>query len=126
MNNRSNATLTFTGWQHDMDEIYAGADVVTLTSLNEGTPVTLIEAMAASRKIVATDVGGISDIFLGGKFGCLVQSNNAEAFSFALQKKMMCNENRDSESRAFALSHFGYERLVSDTEKLYDRLLITN
>jgi glycosyltransferase involved in cell wall biosynthesis len=120
------ATLTFTGWQHEVDEIYAGADLVTLTSLNEGTPVTLIEAMAANKKIVATDVGGVSDVLVGGKFGALVPSNHAEAFSRTLQQKILCNENPDGEKRTFAISHFGYKRLVSDTEKLYDRLLFKN
>jgi len=52
----------FTGWQEEMPAVYQKLDAVVLTSLNEGTPVSLIEAMAAARPVIATDVGGVRDL----------------------------------------------------------------
>src|SRR3989338_3562097 len=54
--------VVFLGWRRDLENIYADLDIVCLTSLNEGTPVSLIEAMASGRPVVATDVGGVRDI----------------------------------------------------------------
>jgi glycosyltransferase involved in cell wall biosynthesis len=54
--------VLFTGWQQEMPEVYRKLDAVVLTSLNEGTPVSLIEAMAAARPVIATDVGGVGDL----------------------------------------------------------------
>jgi glycosyltransferase involved in cell wall biosynthesis len=54
--------VVFTGWQKEMPEVYGKLDAVVLTSLNEGTPVSLIEAMAAARPVIATDVGGVRDL----------------------------------------------------------------
>ena len=54
--------VVFTGWQREMPEVYRKLDAVVLTSLNEGTPVSLIEAMAAARPVLATEVGGVKDL----------------------------------------------------------------
>ena len=54
--------VEFLGWQRDLAAVYSGLDIVVLTSLNEGTPVSLIEAMACGRPVVATDVGGVPDL----------------------------------------------------------------
>jgi len=54
--------VLFTGWQKEMPGVYQKLDAVVLTSLNEGTPVSLIEAMAAARPVIATDVGGVRDL----------------------------------------------------------------
>ncbi len=62
----------FTGWRADMPAVYAGLDIVALSSLNEGTPMTLLEAMAAGKPVVATDVGGVRDIVEDGVNGLLV------------------------------------------------------
>ncbi len=64
--------VRFLGWRHDLAHIYSGLDIVTLSSRNEGTPVALIEAMAAGRPVVATDVGGVSDLVSHGKNGLVV------------------------------------------------------
>ena len=50
------AAVYFTSWRRDMECIYSGLDIVALSSLNEGTPVTLIEAQAANKPIVSTNV----------------------------------------------------------------------
>jgi glycosyltransferase involved in cell wall biosynthesis len=54
--------IVFTGWQREMPEVYRTLDAVVLTSFNEGTPVSLIEAMAAARPVIATEVGGVGDL----------------------------------------------------------------
>jgi len=51
--------IVFTGWKQDLASVYQGLDIVALTSLNEGTPVSIIEAMASARPVIATDVGGV-------------------------------------------------------------------
>ena len=73
--------LLFTSWRQDMERVYAGLDVVALSSLNEGNPVTLIEAQAAGVPVVATDVGGVGDTLADGQTGRLVPSGNAEALA---------------------------------------------
>jgi len=118
------AALTFTSWIKEIDEVYAGADIVALTSLNEGTPVTLIEAMAAGKAIVATDVGGVSDIMKDKSL--LVASNNIAAFAEKLLQ--LCNDENARNKTASAnsvdvMKEFDYRRLVSDTRQLYLKLL---
>jgi glycosyltransferase involved in cell wall biosynthesis len=68
--NPRRAAITFTSWIVEVDRVYAGADIVALTSLNEGTPVSLIEAQAAGKPIVTTDVGGIRDVLVAWKEAC--------------------------------------------------------
>ena len=77
--------VTFLGWQRELEPIYADLDLVVLSSLNEGTPVSLIEAMAAGLPVVATRVGGVSDLVEHGKTGLLVPPKDPEAFSGAME-----------------------------------------
>jgi len=76
--------VAFTGWRRDLAAIYQGLDVVALSSRNEGTPVALIEAMAAGRPIVATAVGGVPDIVEHGRSGLLVPPGDAATLASAL------------------------------------------
>ena len=76
--------VRFLGWVSDLGLLYAALDVVVLTSLNEGTPVALIEAMAAGRPVVATDVGGVSEVVRDDARGSLVPSGDAEAVARAV------------------------------------------
>ncbi len=54
--------VTFCGWKRDLQEVYADLDILCLTSINEGTPVSIIEAMAASVPVISTDAGGVRDL----------------------------------------------------------------
>jgi glycosyltransferase involved in cell wall biosynthesis len=76
--------VRFLGWVFDLGLLYAALDVVVLTSLNEGTPVALIEAMAAGRPVVATDVGGVSEVVHDDATGALVPSGDADAIAQAV------------------------------------------
>lgn len=74
----------FMGWRKDLANIYADLDIVVLTSLNEGTPLSLIEAMASGKAVVATKVGGVPDLVSDNETGLLVDSNNASQLKKAI------------------------------------------
>lgn len=121
--------VEFKGWIKDVRDIYRNLDIVLLTSLNEGTPVSLIEAMAAAKPVIATDVGGVRDLLLPicDKLGIpaehiLTQSNNAKQIidnlSLLLQDKEL-RTNFGQAGREFVKNSFTKERLIKDMEKLY-------
>ncbi|MFP4287679.1 MAG: glycosyltransferase [Bacteroidales bacterium] len=116
------ASLTFTSWIKEIDFAFAGLDIIALTSHNEGTPVSLIEAQAAGKPIVSTRVGGIEDVVIPGITALLSESGDKAAFAENLQKLA---EN-DKIRRSFSESgwqkigqKFHYSRLVEDMEDLY-------
>jgi glycosyltransferase involved in cell wall biosynthesis len=131
------ASVVFAGWQKDMSAVYNALDVVALTSLNEGTPVTLIEAMAAARPVVATDVGGVRDL-LGaidnrdrGEYklaenGVLIPPRDAKVLGQAL---CSIRESKDvfkkitRRAQQYAMSRFSQERMLKDHENLYHELV---
>ncbi|MFC1866644.1 glycosyltransferase family 4 protein [Thermodesulfobacteriota bacterium] len=128
--------ITFIDWQKNMPSVYKAMDIVALTSLNEGTPVTLIEAMAAGIPVVATDVGGVRDILgvANGKIdgfertqnGILIPSGNSEVLAKALLYLHEDKENPKKmagHAKEFALKKFPMERLVKDMESLYSDLV---
>ncbi|MGB0839730.1 MAG: glycosyltransferase [Chitinophagales bacterium] len=120
------ATLTFTSWITTIDQAYAGLDIVALTSLNEGTPVALIEAQAAQKAIVSTDVGGVTDIVQANKTALIADSGDAVQISKHLYT-LVSNENlrlkMGQTGRPFAEKKFGYATMVANTSKLYTQLL---
>ena len=116
----------FLGWRRDLDAVYADLDVVALTSLNEGTPVALIEAMASGRPVVATAVGGVADVVADGETGLLVPSQDAPACAHAVLRLLddaALRELLGREGRARVMAHYGSERLVGDVRRLYEELL---
>ncbi|TND10066.1 MAG: group 1 glycosyl transferase [Bacteroidetes bacterium] len=119
-------TLTFTSWMKDVDVAYAGADIVALSSWNEGTPVSLIEAQAAGKPVVSTEVGGIADVVIPGKTALLSAAGDADAFAKSLLQMTDDDDLRKQFSelgQAHVKDRFHYTRLVSDMEKLYRDLL---
>jgi glycosyltransferase involved in cell wall biosynthesis len=120
------ALIHFTSWRSDMTKVYAGLDIVALTSLNEGTPVTLIEAQASNKPIVSTDVGGVRDILKEGVTGFLSPSNDINSFVNNLVKLI---ENKDlrksmgSSGYTNVSKKFTYKRLVDDMKSLYESLI---
>jgi glycosyltransferase involved in cell wall biosynthesis len=118
--------LVFTSWRSDIDVINAGLDIVTLTSFNEGTPVSLIEAQAANKPIVSTRVGGIGDIVIENETALLADIADSEMFcnhllqmveNDALRKSLAAN------SRDYVVERFSYQRLMSDMSSLYFDLI---
>ncbi|HEV8506311.1 MAG TPA: glycosyltransferase [Chitinophagaceae bacterium] len=121
-----NASLIFTSWRNDIDVINAGLDIIALTSLNEGTPVSLIEAQAANKPIVSTRVGGISDIVLENETALLSETNDIASFQKNLLRLVENEELRNSFNQKGAdhvRKKFSVERLASDMSNLYYELL---
>ncbi|MDI1353567.1 MAG: glycosyltransferase [bacterium] len=113
--------ITFTGWIKEADVALAGSDLVCLTSLNEGTPVSLIEAQAASKYIISTNVGGINDI-LDPACGLLSEPGDTAGFERNLVYAISHFEEVTAKAGAAAqkvLQHFSYARLCKDMDELY-------
>ena len=120
-----NALFQFLSWRKDMDCVYAGLDIVALTSKNEGTPVTLIEAQAASKTVISTDVGGVKDILIPNISGYVPAKDDLDSFSENLLKLIENDEERiimGKKGYEFVNSNFSYKRLVNDIKNLYQSL----
>jgi glycosyltransferase involved in cell wall biosynthesis len=118
--------LVFTSWRRDVDAINAGLDIVTLTSFNEGTPVSLIEAQAANKPIVSTRVGGIGDIVLEGETALLADVQDADAFANHVLRLVQDEGLRRTlgrTGRQHVIGRFSYQRLMRDMSALYYELL---
>lgn len=118
--------VRFLGWRTDLDQVYPDLDVVVLTSANEGSPVSLIEAMAAARPVVATSVGGVPDLVDHGVHGLLGPAGDPSATAESILALLAHPE------RARAMGEAGrtrvrdvhsIDRLVSDVGRLYTELL---
>lgn len=119
-------TVTFTSWIKDIDRANAGLDIIALTSFNEGTPVSLIEAQAANKPVVSTNVGGVEDIILEGQTGLLCEVDDTSALAAHL-RSLVEDEGLRKKMSAKGYEHvsesFGYQRLVRDVHALYEELL---
>jgi len=118
--------VEFRGWVKDVAEIYRDMDILVLTSLNEGTPVSIIEAMASARPVVATDVGGVRDVVEDGKSGYLVKPGDERDFSEKLTGLINDRDRRvrfGEYGRKSVRERFSKERLIKDIYKLYNNVL---
>lgn len=135
--------VLFLGTRFDPENFYPALDVVALTSLNEGTPLTIIEAMANERAIVATAVGGVIDL-LGQPHklkqataaarpyslterGLLVRNNDADAFAEALAllvRDETLRQELGGRGRRYVEENYSKERLLSDMSNLYRELML--
>ncbi len=114
----------FLGWRRDLARIYADLDVVALSSLNEGTPVSLIEAMACGTPVVSTQVGGVADVLRNGARGELVPMQDSAALAAGIEKALEPSARvRAAEIRAAIHEEYGSRRLCRQLEELYLRLL---
>lgn len=118
--------VVMTSWIKDIATFNAGMDVICLTSNNEGTPVSLIEAQAANVPIVTTDVGGVKDILLEGETGFVIPLKNKGMY---VEKMLLLINNKEIRQKmsqngwTFVKETFSYQRLVRDVEKYYRTLL---
>lgn len=119
------AVFIFAGWSKEVDVALAGLDLVALSSRNEGTPVSLIEAQAAGRFIVSTDVGGIRDI-LHPDCGLLCEADDRQSYLnnllLAVEKFDHYNQKAGAAQKE-VIERFGYKRLCRDMDALYKRVL---
>jgi glycosyltransferase involved in cell wall biosynthesis len=117
-----NFKIVFTSWIKDIAAFNAGMDLLCLTSLNEGTPVSLIEAQAANLPVESTNIGGVRDVVLDGETGFLVPSNQPELFAEKLLE-LVKNENlREKMSQngwIYVRDKFNYQTFVANMNQLY-------
>jgi glycosyltransferase involved in cell wall biosynthesis len=116
----------FFGWRRDLPAVYGDLDLVVNCSRNEGTPVALIEALAAGRPVVATAVGGTAELLGRGERGVLVPPGQPEALAAAMCGALeggQDQERRRCAGRAYALAHHSSERLLHDVDALYREAL---
>src|SRR3954451_896842 len=116
--------LVWAGFRRDMPDVCFASDVVALTSDNEGTPVSLIEAQAAGVPVVSTNVGGVRSVVLDGETGYLAD----EPADLARHVRTLLDDpgraaTMAARGREHVLATFGIERLVDDLDRLYRRLL---
>lgn len=116
----------FAGFSNELEKYYGMSDIVALTSLNEGLPTVIIEAMAAGIPVVSTDVGGVSDLIKDNDTGLLVESGNPERLAEKLY--LLCSNpdlrNRlGSSGRNYVLNKYTIKNLISNFEELYQNLV---
>ena len=129
--------VVFLGSRRDMENIYPALDIAALTSLNEGTPLTLIEAMANARPVISTSVGGVVDLlgpilsedaeerYVICERGIGVPAGNSEAFASALTLLVRDDALRREIGEAglqFVSSRYSKDRLLDDVRQLYEDL----
>jgi len=128
--------VIFAGNRRDPQNFYPALDIVALTSKNEGTPLTLIEAMANARPVIATGVGGVVDLLgepLPTKLsyrectrGIIVTPGDVDAFAAGLQRLVEDKELRSKVAQNgydFVRSNYAKERLLEDIKGLYAELM---
>ena len=112
------------GWQKDLREIYSLLDIVVLTSLNEGTPVSLIEAAASGKSIVSVCVGGVDSIIQHKINGYLIQNHNISEFTNSLEQLIKNKVLREAMGKSLqheTIKYFGEDRLIKKIEDLYKK-----
>ena len=123
--NSENLPVTFLGWREDIEVVLAAADFVILTSDNEGTPLSLIQAGMVGIPVVATNVGSTNEIVVDGQTGFLTDLS-VDQLSSAVMK---LTENSDlravmgAAGQKYTMARYGVARLVKDHQDLYMHLL---
>jgi len=117
--------VLFLGWRSDIENILSTSDIVVLTSDNEGTPISLIQAGLAGKPTVSTNVGSVKEIVLDGKTG-LITELTPESLAIAISS--LANDDVLRKSFGLAASvhthaNYGVDRLVSDHSQLYKELI---
>jgi glycosyltransferase involved in cell wall biosynthesis len=118
--------ILFLGYQEDVAPFYAAFDALVLPSSNEGTPVSVIEALGAGRPVVATRVGGVPDVVRDGVDGFLVEAGATDELADRLAQLAQdpaLRERMGNQGRERVLPRYAVERLVDDVDRLYRSLL---
>jgi len=120
------SSVIFTSWIKEADVATAGLDIIALSSLNEGTPVSLIEAQAAGKPIVSTQTGGIENVVIPETTALLSPVNNTEAFAenlLKLSNDVTLRQFLSEKGMNFVKERFHYSALVLNMSNLYKTLL---
>ncbi|KXX69870.1 glycosyltransferase [Flammeovirga sp. SJP92] len=117
--------ITFTGFLKNLPDIYSSLDLVLLTSNNEGSPVSIIEAMTSGTAVVSTAVGGVPDLFTDFGKNYLVQTNDDEAMASASLNILNSKDNNHrfvEEHQNNTFQKYSFDRLVQDLTETYKEL----
>ena len=118
------SSVCFAGYRDDMARAYAGLDLMVMPSLDEGLPMTLLEAMAAKRAVVASNVGAIPEVIEHGQNGLLVEPGNVDdlrqAVLLLLDDRSL--RNRIGEKARNSVSRFSSERMADNYLEFYRRM----
>ena len=121
-----NGNVTFLGYREDAREILDVFDIFVLSSLWEGLPLVVLEAMAASKPVIATRVPGTAEAVVNGKTGILVPLRNSEKLAESIKSLLGNQELAQSMGEAAKQrvnKYFRAERMVDETERLYMDLM---
>ena len=114
--------MLVTSWETEIDQALACLDIVLLTSNNEGTPVSLIEAQSARKPVVSTNVGGVEDVVIHGETGFITEVGDVQSFANyvtqLIEDETLCKKmgNAGYEN---VIKRYSRQRLVADMRKLY-------
>jgi glycosyltransferase involved in cell wall biosynthesis len=117
------APVIFTSWIQNIQNILAGLDVVVLTSHNEGTPMSLIEAQLSGKPVVAVNVGGVRDTMIAGETGFLITTHDVKNFSDALNtlvENQSLRAEMGEKAEAFASVAFSKQNEINSLRALYN------
>lgn len=123
------AKIIFTGLRKDVREFIRGIDILVLPSLREGLPVAALEAMAAGKPVIATNVGGTPELISDGETGLLVKPADPLALSGALEKLLsdrQLAQTMGERGRKRVENYFSLAKMINETEKLYEECLSSN
>ncbi len=126
LNSKYLDAILMTSWIKDIGTFNAGMDILCLTSKNEGTPVSLIEAQAGNIPIITTDVGGVRDIMLDGETGYVIPVNDEELYVNRLLELCEDEKKRTKMSQKgwmFVEDKFQYRTLIQNMDSYYKELL---
>jgi glycosyltransferase involved in cell wall biosynthesis len=115
--------VSFCGWVLERERIFSDLDMTCLSSQNEGTPVSIIESLAAGVPVVSTQVGGVADVMSAPMDGELVESDNEEALAAALAKVVHQRRVIAPARSAAICQQYSASRMVKDIESLYEEVL---
>jgi glycosyltransferase involved in cell wall biosynthesis len=115
--------VLFAGWVLDRAKIFCDLDVTCLSSHNEGSPLCLIESIAAGVPVIATNVGGVADVASSELDGELIESANEQAYAAALARAARSRRRVPTQRSAALRDFYSIRRLMGDMESIYSELL---
>jgi glycosyltransferase involved in cell wall biosynthesis len=125
---KSKTDILVTSWETEIDQALAGLDIVVLTSINEGTPVSLIEAQSAYKPVVSTNVGGVEDIVIHGETGFITELGDTQGFADYVVNLIEDAALRDRMGKSGydnVIKRYSKQRLINDMKSLYLSFLTT-